>query len=347
MSSPLMSSLVKERVARAARQLGSADPMPYVGKLIERTFPLPAGASEYGNNSLTPGAAPFEPSFSEREPSSLRFTISPLEPKASASSRRNEATHEMRRLVSPVFGNDALRWFDRRSEEWRGTGSASRLHFGAWFGTSYDSEGLSAAKVYYELEPKQIESMPTSLRSLVRLAVEAVPALKPIFTSIRCGRECGHQRVTFHHQGPLQLRALSPLLERLGMGHQLAGIMQIVGLCLGGRFDLPENSVLVGLSEGPDGPECKLELLLTLIEDLPPGFLDLLRLALSERPRELNGLTRWLRAFTPDRYEWPGDFSVLSIRTTPHMPARVSLYLRPIEFEIQQQMSNASLSARV
>jgi hypothetical protein len=307
---------------------------------------LPAGAAAYGNNILTPGAAPFEPSFSEREPGSLRFTLSPLEPNAPPSARRGEATHEMRRLVSPAFGGDALRWFDKRSEEWRAIGACGRLHFGAWFGTSYDHDGLSAAKIYYEMQPDQLDALPATLKMLVRTAAETVPALRPIFTSIRCGRDSGHQRVTFHHRGSLSLSGLTPLLNRLGLAHQLPSIMQIVGLCLGGRFDLPEGSVLFGIGDTDEGTELKIEVLLSMIPDVPAGFLDLLRLALSERPRELNGLSRWLQAFTPDEFEWPGEFSVLSIRVTPMMPARVSVYLRPVEFEIREQMNTAGVLAR-
>src|SRR5512139_843567 len=99
MSGPVMSSLIKQRVQQAARALGAADPLPYVGNLIERTFPLPAGSPEYAHNVLTPGAAPFEPSYNEREPGSLRFTLSPLTPDAPPFARRSEATHQMRDLV--------------------------------------------------------------------------------------------------------------------------------------------------------------------------------------------------------------------------------------------------------
>jgi hypothetical protein len=118
--------------------------------------------------------------------------------------------------------------------------------------------------------------------------------------------------------------------------------MQIVGLSLGGRFDLPERSVLLGLATTAEGPELTLEVLLGALSDVPPGFLDLLALGLAERPRELNALGRWLRAFTPEPYDWPGDFSVLSIRTTPRSPARVSLGLRPVEFEVRQRLSNSA-----
>jgi hypothetical protein len=339
MSRTTMSETIKGRVQAAARQLGTADPVTYIGALIERSFPLPPGSPHYAANTLTPGAVPVEPSYSEQEPHVLRLTISPLVG-SSPISRRDEATREMRRLVGPLFGHDALRWFDQRSEEWRSMMSSPHLEYGAWFGTAYDEDGLYASKVYYELHPEQMAALPISLRSLVQSALQAMPRLIPVFTSIRCGRDTGSQRVTFAPRGPLRLNDLAPLLNALGLGHQLPGIMQVVGLCLGGRFELPDNAALLGLRETSEGPELKFEVLLGMIPDLPPNFLNLLALGLAERPRQLAALGRWLHAFTPEDYDWPGDFSVLSIRTTARTPARVSLYLRPIEFEIRQRLSN-------
>jgi hypothetical protein len=337
--------VVKRRIESAAQKLNTADPLDYVGPLIERSFS--GRASDYAENTLTPGALPCEPSFSETEPHLLRFTIEPLGPQSSPASRRDEATREMRRLVGPLFGKDALRWFDGRSEEWRGMGVSARLGYGAWFGTAYDGDGLYASKVYYELTPQQLDALPALLRTLVQSATEVMPALVPIFTTIRCGRNDGSQRVTFQHRGPLRVASLGPMLERLGLAHQLAGFMQVVGLALGGRFDLPEHSVLLGLRETAEGPEVKLEVLLGTLPDLPRNFLDLLALGLSERPRQLRALGRWLWAFTPDALSQrqsdlapPGDFSVLSIRATPRTPARVSLYLRPIEFEVRQSVAD-------
>lgn len=336
-----MAHTVKRRLGAAAQALGTVDPAPFVGNMIDRSFPLPLGDSQYAANSLTPGAAPFEPSYSEREPHVLRFTLEPIGAGASPLSRRDEATREMRRLVGPQFGGDALRWFDGRSEEWRGITSPSRLGYGAWFGTSYDRHGLHASKIYYELLPRQLDALPPQLAALVRTALEAMPALLPIFTSIACNREQGKQRVSFLHRGPVSLSSLGPLMDRLGMGHQLPGIMQVVGVALGGRFELPERSVLVGLGESAEGAELKLEILLGMIPDLPTRFLDLLALGLAERPRELYALGNWLRAFTPDSYDHPGDFSVMSVRATPQTPARVNLYLRPVELEIQRRFAEA------
>ena len=329
-----MSDVVARRLQTAAQRLGSADPLPYVKPLIDRTFYLPQGDSKYAENTLTPGAAPLEPSFSENEPHDLRFTVEPLGPEASPVMRRDEATREMRRLVSPVFGQDALRWFDGRSEEWRGMGSRSRLRYGAFFGTSYDRDGMHASKVYYEMSPNQIDALPPALASLARHAMQTLPSLVPMFTTIACRRNSGVQRTTFLQLGPLRLGDLKPLLQRIGLAHQLPGLMQMMGLALGGRFELPPETVVLALGQTTEGPELKLEVMLGRIPDLPRTFLDLLALGLAEKPKELNALMSWLRAFTPESSELPGRFSVLSVRITPKSPARVSLYLRPIEFEI-------------
>lgn len=335
-----MSAIVKDRLRMAASQLGAADPTMYVGDLLERSFPHPAGDAKYAANALTPGAVPFEPSFSEHEPHALRFTIEPLGPGPSPLARRDEATREMRRLVAPMFGRDALRWFDGRSEDWRGMGSLSGLGYGAWFGTAYDHDGLAAAKVYYELRPHQVTSLAPGLAGLVRIAMDTVPGLAPAFTSIACRRDSGSQRATLLHEPPLRLASLEPLLQRLGLAHQLPGLLRLFGVALGGRFDLPERTVLLGLAETQHGPEIKLEAMLGMLPDVPPTFLDLMALALAERPRELRALGRFLRAFTPERSEWPGEFSVLSVRTTPVHSPSVSLYLRPADFEVRRRLSD-------
>jgi len=342
MSARPLSYVVAERLQSAAERLGATNPLSYVKSLLDRTFPLPAGDVKYAANALTPGAAPLEPSFSEQEPDVLRFTIAPLGPEVSPDSRRDEATREMRRLIAPVFGQDALRWFDQQSEEWRGMGSRSRLNYGAFFGTAYDKDGLHTSKVYYEMSPNQVGALPGTLAYLTRLAMGAMPTLIPLFTSIACRRQTGSQRLTFLHPGSLRLADLGPLMGRLGLAHQLPGLMQVFGLALGGRFDLPAQSVLLGLGHTTEGPELELYVLLGMLPDLPPTFLDLLTLGLSERPRELHALGRWLRAFTPEELDWPGNFSILSVRTTPRTAARVSLYLRPVEFEIQRRLRDIS-----
>jgi hypothetical protein len=336
-----MKNLVTRSLNSASQVLGTRDPMPYVGDLLERTFYLPDDDVSYANNRLTPGAVPYEPSFSESEPNTLRFTIEPLGPDASPVARRDEATREMRRLIQPVFGRDALRWFDSRSEEWRGFGGMSWMNFGAWFGSAFDEDGLYAAKIYYELLPTQIDALSPNLAELTRRVMAEMPTLMPIFTSIGCKRDSGSQRVTFLHRGALAVSALGPLMNRLGIGHQLPSLMRIVGVALGGRFELPAGGVLIGIREAPDGVELKLEILLAAIPDLPARFLDLIKLGLAERPRQLLALSRWLEAFGVDDVGQQGHFSVLSLRVTPTTQARISLYVRPIEFEMREAIEEA------
>lgn len=336
-----MKDLVERSLRSASHALGTRDPLPYIGGLIDRTFYGSDNDVAYAQNALTPGAVPYEPSFSETEPNMLRFTIEPLGPNAPPVARRDEATREMRRLISPLFGRDALRWFDSRSEEWRGFGGSSWMNYGAWFGSAFDEDGLYAAKIYYELLPTQIDALSPALAQLTRQVMTEMPSLMPIFTSIGCKRESGSQRVTFLHRGALMVTALGPLMNRLGIGHQLPSLMRIVGVALGGRFELPAGGVLVGIRETPEGAELKLEILLAAIPDLPARFLDLLKLGLAERPRQLAALSRWLEAFGMEEANEQGHFSVLSIRVTPSSPARISLYVRPIEFEMREAIEEA------
>jgi hypothetical protein len=335
MAQPL-ASRVADRLRQAAYKLGIPDPNPSLGQMLKRTFVLPQGDPRYADNALTPGAAPFEPS-SDLQPGQLRFNIQPLGPEASGVDRRDESTREMRRLVHTFFGREALRWFDERSEPWRGFGSGSNLDFGAFFGTSYDRNGLYNSKVYYESGPGQIESLPMSLFGLVSTAMSVMPRLRPLFTTISAQRDLGSERLTFAHPQALRIADLQPLLDALGLGHRMPGILQILGLVLGGRFDLPASATLIGVGQAPDGPEIEIYVLLGMIPDLPPNFLGLLTLGLSERPRELTALESWMSAFTPEDDVWPGRFSIISVRTSPSVPARVSLYLRPVEFEVPPQ----------
>jgi hypothetical protein len=117
--------------------------------------------------------------------------------------------------------------------------------------------------------------------------------------------------------------------------------MRVIGVALGGRFELPNGSVLIGLRQTQEGVELKLEVLLAAIPDLPGRFVDLIRLGLAERPRQLQALERWMQAFGVQDANQPGHFSVLSVRVTPQSDARISLYVRPIEFEMRDQTVNA------
>jgi len=346
MFSQPLSHKVKSRLLKASRQLGTVNPEPVDG-LLSRTFVYPEGDPRYARNALLPAAPPFEPSFSEQQPNHLRFTIEPLPPEASGIDRRDEATREMRRLIHDFVGREALYWFDRASEHHRGFTPNGGMSYGAFFGSAYDRDGMHSSKVYYELPHARgsIVGLPSGLQRIVGLAMTALPGLVPLFTTIAAARELGEQRLTFAVTQPLKLADLQPLMQQLGLAHQLGGIIQTLGLVLGGRFELPEHSVLLAFGEGMDGPSFEIYVLLTAISDVPPSFLSLLTMGMAERPAGLRALQRWMSAFTPEQAHWPGNFTIISLRTSRNQAPRVSLYLRPIEFDMSPRVTDAAEDA--
>lgn len=333
MNAPRVSEVARHRLTLASRRLGTQNPIEYIGGLLDRSFELPIGDERYGSNALTPGHVPLEHSFTEVAPQSLRLDLEPLGPQATPHARQQEAGREMRRLVHEHYGTSALRWFDERSEPWRGSSMHGGARFGAWFGMGVDGQGLQEAKVYYEMRPTDLDSLPPNLRYASRIAMESLPGLIPIFNSIACGRQRGAQRVYFFHKGELRLLDLEPMLRRLGIGGQLPSLLTAAGVVLGGRFVLPEGSVILGLRDTHKGIEAKLDVLIAGMPDPPPQMYNLFQMALSERPDAQRQLRNWVQALTPDALDGPGNISVVSFRVLPEMPCRCSLYLRPLGYD--------------
>ncbi len=325
--------IAKQRLRLAAQRLGTQDPAQHIGGLLDRSFDLPIGDPRYGNNSLLPGHLPLETSFSETSHDALRIDMEPLGPLVSPHTRVHEVSREARRLVSGQYGDAALRWFDERSEAFRG----SRLHggakFGAWFGAQFDAGGVGETKVYYELGPGDLDDLPPTLRHVCRVAQSCLPRLVPIFTSISCNRSQGNQRVYFYYAGDLRLLDLEPLMNQLGVGHQLPSLLTAVGLILGGRFVLPAGSVVIALRDTGKGIEMKFEILLPQIPDPPREMHSLIQLHMSQRPEAQRSLQRWLSAMTPEGNRTAGDMTVLSARVTPTTGARLTLYFRPSGYD--------------
>ncbi len=326
--------VAKRRLSIASRRLGVADPVPSLSGLIDRSFGLPLGDPRYGNNALTPGSLPLEHSFSEVQSQCLRLDLEPLGPQASPLARRQEASREMRRLVHNGFGKPALLWFDKASEPFRGSQIHGNARFGAWLGGAWDRYGLGEGKVYYELGPEGVTTLPENLQHAAQVAMSMLPGLTPIFTSIACGRQAGAQRIYFFHRGELRLLDLEPLMHRLGIGAQLPSLLTAVGLVLGGRFTLPEGSVILGLRDTSKGMELKLDVLLPGVPDLPPEMPQLIDLLLEQRPESRYAFHNWRQAMSPDEtYGNPGNLSVVSVRVNPQQPGRLTLYFRPVGYD--------------
>jgi hypothetical protein len=326
-------AVAKHRLRTMSQRLGTHDPVPLLGGLIDRTFELPLGDPRYGNNALLPGYMPLEHSFSETARDSLRLDMEPMGPLATPGTRLHEVSRETRRLVAGQYGNAALRWFDERSEPFRGSRLHGSARFGAWFGAQIDRDGLAETKVYYELGPGALDELPATLRHVARVAQLCLPRLVPIFTSISCNRSQGNQRVYFYHQGDLRLLDLEPLMNQLGIGQQLPSMLTAVGLILGGRFVLPEGSVVIALRDTGKGIEMKLEILLPSLPDPPREMHGLIQLHLSQRPEAQRALQQWLNAMAPEGERTAGDMTVLSVRVTPATGARLTLYFRPSGYD--------------
>ena len=244
---------VERRLRTVARALGTADPYAPSRDLFMRTFQYPADA--YRDNALVPMAAPFEPSFSEAQPGKLRFTIQPLPPDAGSVDRRDESTREMRHLIRDFMGSDALYWFDRASEPFRGFANGGKLDYGAFFGSSYDRDGLYASKVFYELPGGRgaIDNLPFGLQRIVQAALQLVPGLRPLFTTLAAQREMGGQRLTFASTEPLRLADLQPVMDALGLGPPLAGDHATVRTGAGRTFRPARAQRLARFRRGPGG----------------------------------------------------------------------------------------------
>ncbi|HEY5722403.1 MAG TPA: hypothetical protein VIT45_08780 [Allosphingosinicella sp.] len=325
---------VKRRLGVASQQLRTANPTSFMQRMLDETFSLPAGHPAYAMNALTPGSAPLEPTFRGAQPGALSFNLEPLGPEASGADRRDSATREMRRMVSESFGGSALRWFDQASEPYRGMAASQNLNYGAFFGSAFDREGLQSANVTFESGGDRMGDLPPHLLGLIGPVMARFPGMQPVFTTLLAGRQFGSQRMTFLMTTALRVGDLQPIMAELGLGAQHPGILQLIGVALGGRFELPAGSTLIALGRGPQGAELELHIMLDAIPDVPPDFLALLTLGLTERPRELTALERFMSAFTPETDVWPGRFSILGVRAVPGSPVKVSLFLRPVEFEI-------------
>jgi hypothetical protein len=188
---------------------------------------------------------------------------------------------------------------------------------------------MAESSITYEWGPDLTDTFPEPLYRLAKVAIDALPGLRPAFSTIRCGRSTGSQQITFDIDAPLALSSLKRLMDNIGLGSQHASLMSACAFILGSRFTLPPNSARITLRPVGTGVELRLDVELSAIPDLPPQLMSLLRLQMGERPRSLAALNTWLDAHTLEGYDHPGGLSVLSVWVRPDVPARIALYLRP------------------
>jgi hypothetical protein len=299
----------------AARHLETVDPTPVMGEAIADAV------------SLSSGPPPLSPQFAESAPGSLSVLI---QPGGSAEDRVALSTEATRRAVGRHFGREAARWLEGRMEP------AAASEQEACFGCTVDRTGLAEGVVGFDLPARHVDTLPGQLRSMARAVLGHVPTARVLSTMIRCGRASGSQQVTIEPASELPLSALKPLMDEVGLGHQHGSLMSATAFLLGTRFTLPAGSARITLRPMRNGAELRLDVLLEAIGDPPAELLALLRLWMGERPRSLQGLDRWLSAFTLDGFPHAGDVTVLSVWVRPDVPARVALYLRPAALDARE-----------
>jgi hypothetical protein len=312
----------KSLLHAAARRLNTADPVGEVGYLIDESLRLPPGDGRYRHSRA------FEPTFAESTPGNLGFMVAPGGPTAQAADRVSEATDAARRAVMRNFGPQAERWLAGRAHA-ASEGEYRSANWGAFVGTGFDRNGMSESSVSYEWGPWLTESLPAPLFQIAQVAMDAAPALRPAFSTLRCGRTTGTHQLTFEVESALPLADLKPLMDRLGLGEKHGGLMSAAALVLGARFTLPPSTAMITLRPTRAGVELRLDVHLEALPDPPQALLPLLQLQMAERPRSLRALDRWMTALTPDGFSGPGEVSVLSIVVRPNMAARIAIYLRP------------------
>jgi hypothetical protein len=320
-------TMAKRLLHQAAQRLGTVDPRPAVGDIIEESLAVPLGDPVARRERL------LEPSFSETAPDHLSFLVTGAGPGFTPSDRVESATQALYRVTRNNFGPDAAHWLDSRLEAAKSRGHKRSVQWGASFGSAFDRDGVTEASVHYEFGPMLMDALPAPLHRITQLAMTTLPGLRPALSTLRCGRSSGSQQVTFAVERALALNDLRPLMDALGIGHQHPSLMSALAFVLGARFTLPPDTALITLRPTRAGVELRLDVDLDALPDPPAQLMALMRLQMTERPSGVRALDRWLMALTPDGYPGPGTVSVLSSWVRPDMPARLALYLRPASLQ--------------
>jgi len=319
-----VASLAKSLISSASRRLGVATPAEDVSDIVDGTLSYPLGPHR---------GVPLSPHYAETTPEHLAFVVQAEAPGITPADRVENATRALSRIVERNFGREARHWLDGKTETMRGGGYLRSASMGARFGGSFDRNGCSESFAQYEWGPQLMDTLPAALYRVVRAAMEALPGLTPALSTVRCGRSSGSHQVSFELDRPLALAALQPLMDQLGLGSRHAGLMSALAFVLGARFTLPPDTCLLTLRPTRSGIEMRMDVNLDALPDPPAQLMALMRLQMTERPKSLQGLDRWMLALTPDGYPGPGTVSVLSVWVRPDLPARLALFLRPALFE--------------
>lgn len=322
MRSSSAAQAAKSLLDSASQQLGAVSParVRELSRVLDDSLPYPVGDPAYGQSRM------LETDFNETAGESLGFVIDPGGPRCNSRDRVEIATHVMADLVGRHMGPQALHWFESRAEP---QATVRPAGWGAALGSALDHDGVRESYVTYEWGPELMDTLPANIYRVARIAMQALPGLRPVFSTIRCGRASGSQQVTFELDRATPLSAFQPLMEALGLGAQHASLMTTSAFLMGARFTLPPDTARVTFRPVKNGVELRLDINLDALPDPPERLLPLLKMQMTERPAGSRALDRWLMALTPEGFPGPGTVSTLTVWVRPNMSARIGLFLRP------------------
>jgi hypothetical protein len=327
MREPSASQMAKQLLQTASLQLNTANPSQVreLSRVLDDSLPYPVGDPAYRNSRM------LETNFNETSADTLGFVMDAGGPRGSPSDRVDLATRAMADIVDHHMGHNARDWFESRADPQ--VNGRHSYNWGASLGTTLDRDGVRESYVTYEWRPDLMDALPPALYRIARAAIATLPGLRPVLSTIRCGRSSGTQQITFELERATSLSALQPMMEELGLGAQHSSLMTAAAFLMGARFVLPPETATITLRPARSGVEMRLDVNLDALPDPPERLLPLLRLQMTERPASSRALDKWLMALTPDGFPGPGTVSVLSVWVRPNMAARVALFLRPFVLE--------------
>lgn len=320
------SDVAKSLLSQASRHLLTPDPseLPEMAHALDDALNWSL-AGDHNQDA-------FEPTYSETRTSALGFEVEPGDRAWSKADQTEASTRAIRSVIAADMGRDAAHWFDARTEPFRARRPGFGTGFGASFSTAIDNHGVVEAAASYGWSPEMTSHFPDTVVHMAKTAQDNLSGLSPFYTTIRCGRSAGGQQITFDLMRETGFSDLKPLMEAFGLGHRHPGLMTLGAFVLGARYKLPARSSALTLLRAGTQIELRLDINLDALPDAPEVLLPLLRLPMAERPAALASFDRWLTALTPEGYGGPGSVTVLSIRVRADMPARLSVFLRPISF---------------
>jgi hypothetical protein len=315
---------VRAWLSRVAKRLHVAEPATPLGPLLDRTFDRPPGDGGYGANTLAPGAAPLELSFSEREPAALRLDAELFGRRCSPADRRERTVAAVSAIARRAFGAANADGFESAVRPWlRSTPS----RFGAFFGAALDASGLVEATVYLELPRDDISMFPETANAPSGLARDIVSAgVRPLMHAVSVGGAGVTERLSLVCLEPLHLLDVERLLASAGFADRVEALLDAARPLIGGGLVVPCGGAVFGFRKQPDGLEVKLEL---LVASWPVDALGAVARLLAARPASSRAFSRWRRALAGSAH--PGPVNVVSVRLGPGYGPQLSVYIRPLE----------------